>query len=119
MKTQITGRGMDLTDAIKDYATKKAEALNKFYNNGILRTEIVVGINSKHHAKGDMFFAEYKLQVAGTDLFASKSADTLYKAIDMIRDYLELEIKKHKMRQRVTEKEKKQRRQAKEYKIEL
>ncbi len=119
MKIQITGRGLDLTESIKDYITKKAESLNKFYNSKIVRSEVVVGINSRHHAKGDMFFAECKLQVPGKELFASKQADTLYKAMDLIRDYLEVELKKYKLKQRVTEKEKKQRRQAKEYEIEI
>ena len=119
MKIQITGRGIELTEAIKDYASKKTESLNKFYNDRVLRAEIILGINSRHHNKGNMFFAECKLQVPGKDLFASKQADTLYKGIDMIRDYLELELKKYKLKQRVTEKEKKERRKAKEYEIEL
>lgn len=119
MQIQITGKGMDLTEAIKEYASKKAESLNKFYNNRVIRAELILGLNSRHHTKGNMFFAECKLQVPGKDLFAAKQADTLYKAIDMIRDYLETELKKYKLKQRVTEKEKKQRRQAKEYAIEL
>ncbi len=119
MQIQTTGKGMDLTEAIKEYASKKADSLNKFYNNRVIRAEMILGINSRHHTKGNMFFAECKLQVPGKDLFASKQADTLYKAIDMIRDYLESELKKHKLKQRVTEKEKKQRRQAKEYEIQL
>ena len=119
MKIQITGRGIELTEAIKDYATRKTESLNKFYNGRVIRAEIILGINSRHHSKGNMFFAECKLQVLGKDLFAAKNEETLYKAIDLIRDYLEAELKKYKLKQRVTEKEKKVRRQAKEYEIEL
>lgn len=119
MEIQITGKGIELTDAIKEYASKKAEALNKFYNNRIIRTEIVVGINSAHHRKGDMFMAEYKLDVPGNNLFAKEQEENLYKAIDAVRDRLELELKKYKLKQRVTEKDKKISRGVKEYQIEF
>ncbi|MBP6859039.1 MAG: ribosome-associated translation inhibitor RaiA [Candidatus Magasanikbacteria bacterium] len=119
MKVQITGKGMELTEAIKEYATKKAEALNKFYNNRIIRAEIVVGINNAHHRKGDMFMAEYKLDVPGQNLFAVKQEENLYKAIDQVRDLLESELKKYKRKQRVSEKDKKVGRKNKEYQVEL
>lgn len=118
MQTQITGKGIELTEAIKTYADKKMAALNKFYNNKIIRAEIVVGVDSSHHLKGKKFFAECRLSVPGKDLFASKHEDVFYKAIDKIRDYLELELNKHKLKQRVTEKDKKISRANKEYKIE-
>ncbi len=119
MKIQITGRGIELTSAIKDYASKKAEALNKFYNDRIIRTEIILGLNSRHHRKGDMFFAEFKLDVPGKNLFAAKQEENLYKAIDAVRDYLETELKKYKLKHRVTEKDKKISRKNKEYHVEL
>ena len=118
MQTQITGKGIELTSAIKDYASKKVVALNKFYNNKIIRADIVVGVESDHHMKGKKFFAECKLDVPGKNLFASKQEETLYKAIDKIRDYLELELNKHKSKQRVSEKDKKIFRAQKEYKVE-
>lgn len=119
MQIQITGKGVELTEAIKNYVEKKMTALNKFYNNRIIRADIVVGVESIHHVKGKKFFAECKLEVPGKDLFASKHEDALYKAIDKIRDYLELELNKHKVKQRVTEKDKKISRKNKEYEIEL
>jgi ribosomal subunit interface protein len=119
MQIQITGKGIELTETIKEYAGKKAEALNKFYNNRIIRAEIVVGINSSHHRKGDMFVAEYKLDVPGNNLVAVKQEENLYKAIDAVRDLLEMELKKYKRKQRLSEKDKKLKRKAKEYEIEL
>lgn len=119
MQTQITGKNIDLTDAIKDYVDKKMSALNKFYNENIIRAEVVLGVNSDHHQKGDKFFAECKLDVPGKNLFALEEEDSLYKAIDKIRDYLELELKKYKLKQRVSEKDKKITRKTKEYEIEL
>ena len=119
MEIQITGKGIELTEAIKEYAAKKASALNKFYNNRITRTEVIAGINHRHSRKGDMFMAEFKLYVPGNTIFASKQEENLYKAIDAVRDYLELELKKYKLKQRVNEKDKKIARKNKEYRVEL
>lgn len=119
MQIQITGKGLELSEAIRDYVNKKMLALNKFYNDKIIRADAVVGVVSDHHQKGKKFFAECKLDVPGKNLFASKQEETLYKAIDKIRDYLELELNKHKVKQRVKAKDKKMSRQEKEYKIEM
>ena len=118
MRIQIMGKNIELSEAIKDYVNKKMTALNKFYNDRIIRADVVVGVSSDHHIKGKKFFAECKLDVPGKNLFASKQEDTLYKAIDKIRDYLELELNKYKSKQRVSEKDKKINRARKEYKIE-
>jgi len=116
MQTKINGRGIKLTEAIKSYAEDKIGKLDKFYNN-IIRANITVGMESHHHQKGEIFFAECRLEIPGNDLFASKTEKTLYKAIDKIRDYLELELKKHKVKTR--KKDKRKVRNDKEYTVEL
>jgi len=118
MQVTITGKSIELTEAIKDYAEKKIDSLDKFYDN-ILRAEVVVGLETRHHLKGKNFVCECKLVVPGKDLFATKEEANLYKAIDKVRDYLESELKKYKVKER--EKEKKLKRQARDskgYKVE-
>ena len=119
MQIQITGKSMDLTEPTKDYVNEKMLSLNKFYNEKIIRADVVLGVISEHHQKGKKFFAECKLDVPGKNLFAVKEDDNLYKAVDKIRDYLELELKKYKLKQRVNSKDKKTNRKEKEYKIEI
>jgi len=107
---------MELTDAIKDYIEKKIGTLDKFYDK-ILKADVKVGKESDHHLKGEIFICECKLDVPGVDLFASKNEKNLYKAIDKVRDYLEGELKKHKILQREKiKKDKRQVRAEKEYK---
>ncbi|MFA5062000.1 MAG: ribosome-associated translation inhibitor RaiA [Patescibacteria group bacterium] len=119
MQVIVTGKGLELTDAIRDYAEKKIGSLEKFYNN-IIRANVSVGVESHHHQKGSIFVADCKLEVPGKDIFASKNEKTLYKAIDKIRDYLESELKKHKVKERVkSKKDMRQVREEKEYKTEL
>ncbi len=118
MQVIISGKSIELTEAIKDYAEKKISSLEKFYDN-ILRAEVVVGLETRHHLKGKNFVCECKLVVPGNDLFATKEEANLYKAIDKVRDYLEAELKKHKVKQREKEKKiKRAVRKTKEYKVE-
>lgn len=95
----ITGKELDLTDAIEDYVTKKIGGLEKFFD-GIIRADVVVGEVSKRHTKGNDFFAECKLEIPGNDVFAKKEASNLYAAIDDLKDLLERELKKHKLKLR-------------------
>lgn len=117
MQIVIGGKGIELTDAIKSYVDKKISGLDKFYPN-IIRAVVEVGLDNHHHLKGDIFTAECKLEIPGNDVFASKNEKTLYKAIDKVRDYLEIELKKSKAK--THEKEKKDKRDvrtSKEYTI--
>jgi putative sigma-54 modulation protein len=116
MQIIISGKGIELTEAIKDYVEKKIGTLDKFYDR-ILKADVKVGKESDHHLKGEIFICECKLDVPGVDLFASKNEKNLYKAIDKVRDYLEGELKKHKILQREKiKKDKRQVRAGKEYK---
>ena len=115
MQVLITGKGVELTEAIKDYAEKKISGLDKCFDQ-ILRAVIVVGVETHHHLQGKIFVCECKLDVPGKDLFASKSEKDMYKAIDKVRDYLEVELKKHKVMLREKDKKDKRKvREAKEY----
>lgn len=115
MQVIITAKGIKLTDAIKDYAEKKIGALDKFYDK-IIRARIIVGVENRHHLKGEIFIAECRLEVPGNHLFASKNEKDLYKAIDKVRNYLEGELKKHKvMTREKAKKSKRQVRASKEY----
>lgn len=95
MQIIISGKGVDLTDAIESYVTKKINVLDK-YMEGIIRADVVLGMETKHHVKGDKFFAECKLEVPGNDLFYREVGSDLYAAIDEMRTRLEGELKKRK-----------------------
>jgi putative sigma-54 modulation protein len=115
MQILITGKGIELTPAIEEYVTKKVNGLEKFYNN-IIRAQVVVGVETHHHLKGDIFIAECKLFVPGHDLFVEKKEATLYQAIDVMREYMEKDLKKHKMKEREKFKQEKvEAREKKEY----
>lgn len=115
MHVIISGRGVDLTDAIETYVNKKISHLEKF-SSTIIRADVVLGKSTKHHNKGDIFFAECKLEVPGNDLFNRVDASSVYEAVDLLRDSLERELKKYKVKLKNVEKKKKRlTRSTKEY----
>lgn len=114
MQIIISGKGVDLTDAIEGYITKKVNGLDRFFT-GIIRADITVGEDIKRHHKGNLFFAEGKLEIPGNDVFVRKEAQSLYEAIDDMKDHLERELKKHKLKLRGGKKKKLTARANKEY----
>lgn len=99
MQIIISGKGVDLTDAIEDYVNRKMSGMDKFLPN-IISTSVVVGVETKHHLKGDIFYAECKIEAPGHDLFAKKTAATAYEAIDLLKNKIEGELKKNKLKTR-------------------
>ncbi len=89
--------------------------MEKFFT-GIIRADVVLGLETRHHQKGDIFFAECKLEIPGNDIFMKKEAGDLYGAIDELKSGLEMELKKHKDKLKGNDQKiKKARRSNKEY----
>ena len=53
---------------------------------------------SKHHRKGEVFFAEIVAMVPGKKLVAKATNENLFSAIREIKDEVEQEIKKYKFK---------------------
>ena len=103
MKINIKGTGIDLTEPIKTYATEKIESLDKFFDN-IQSADIDVGMQSHHHQKGKVYYAEVNLSVPGTMVRVVKESEDLYKAIDKVKDHLKVELDKMKEKKRARDK---------------
>lgn len=73
---------MDLTDAIKDYVNKRVSSLNKFAGNKDITGYVEVGKTTNHHKQGDVFKAEFDLNINGKKFFAMSEQSDLYAAID-------------------------------------
>jgi len=100
MKINLKGTGIELTDAITDYATKKISTLEKFLvrkNEGAV-FRIEVGKISKHHKGGDVFKAEVNVTGGGLDIYAVSEAEDLYAAIDLVEAEIQRELVQGKSR---------------------
>lgn len=91
MQITITGRHLDITSAIHDYATQKANKLAKYFD----RTQTIEVVACK--ADKLKFEVEMKVKADGTSPFVAKvSSEDLYAGIDLAVDKLERQLTDHK-----------------------
>ena len=94
---KIEGQNLELTPAIHQFIELKFGQLEKMtarYQPFDL--EIRVGKDSKHHAKGEIFFAEVNCILPGPSIHLRVVKDDLYSAIDLVKDRLKNQIAKRK-----------------------
>ena len=91
---------MELTEPLKVYIDDKIGGLEKFLqrfeNNGELLCEVEVSRMSKHHHKGDVFYAEAHVNLPGRRLRAKDHDFDARVSIDKVRSMLERDIEKFK-----------------------
>lgn len=97
MKTIIKSTKLEVTAAIKKYIENKMDMVEKYL--GDIKAincdfEVEKSVGGQH--KGEIFRAEVTLQVPRQVLRIEKTEKDLYKAIDKVKDHLELVIKKYK-----------------------
>ena len=94
MRIVISGRHLEITDAIRDYAEKKITRIKKYFEN-IVEMDITL---AAEHSKvdGKQHTADVLLFVNGSKIKAKATAIDLYAAIDQVHDILENQVVKHK-----------------------
>jgi len=97
MQMRIKATRLELTPAIRDYFQLKMDMIEKYL--GDIKAincdvEIEKSVGGQH--KGDIFRAEVNIEVPNKLLRVEKTESDLYKAIDKVKDHLELVIKKYK-----------------------
>lgn len=99
--TNIKSTNMELTSAISDYVNKRLSGIEKFVKNGEkIIAYIEVGKTTNHHKQGDVFRAEFNIEIEGTKFYTVTEKEDLYIAID--------DAKKEIVRQITSNKDRKQ-----------
>lgn len=97
MKIRLKGTHLELTEAIKNYVQEKMDSAEKYLGDvPVINCDFEVEKMLPGQHKGEVFRAEVNLQVAHELLIVEKTEEDLYKAIDKVKDHLELVIKKYK-----------------------
>jgi putative sigma-54 modulation protein len=95
MQIKVTGRGTEITPAIRDYALDKASKLEEFFSN-IQKVEVVI----EAHAIDDVEkrqMAEIRAWMAGKKVIQAKEAGRdAYAALDLVIQEAKRQIEKHK-----------------------
>lgn len=95
MDITVTGKHLEVTDAIRTYATSKASKLPRYYDR-VRNIEVL--IDKGDHKKQDV---EMIVHVDGRNPFLARVAgDDLYACIDQAVDKLERQLTEHKEKTR-------------------
>lgn len=89
MQVNITGHHLQVTPALRDYATEKLDRLKK-------RGDHITSINVILDVDKLQQIAKATIHVAGAELHARSEAEDMYSAIDALIDKLNHQITKHK-----------------------
>jgi putative sigma-54 modulation protein len=103
IKINVKAKNMELTEAIKDYISKKVTDLEKLLSNiekngGEVMVNFEVGKSTNHHKTGEVFHADCLINIDGKKFYYSSDKEDLYEAIDEIKQSLYEEIRRHKDR---------------------
>jgi putative sigma-54 modulation protein len=100
MTLDINGSKVDMTPSLKKYAEMKMGALARFVKhfekNAEARVYLELARSTKHHKRGDVFYAEATLRLPGKTLRAEHAHSDIRSAIDVVKSVLAEEIKKFK-----------------------
>lgn len=89
MKLDIRGRNIEITDALKDYTTKRLSKLEKYIEDA--RTaQVALSVEGESHK------VEVTIPLNGVILRGEVADDEMYSAIDLVVEKLEKQIEKHK-----------------------
>ena len=97
MQIRIKATNLELTDALRDYFQNKMNVIEKCLGDiQVINCDVEIEKAVGGQNKGEIYRAEVNLEVPRKLLRVEKTEDDLYKAIDKVKDHLELVIKKYK-----------------------
>ncbi len=94
MRTIVQGHGLEVTDALRDYAEKKVKKVEEFFGN-IQKAEVTLDFR-KIENKTRNNVAEITVWAAGKILRAADGASDMYAAIDQAMGKLDRQMEKYK-----------------------
>jgi len=99
MKIIIKTTNIKLSPSIHQYVEEKIGGLEKFlknFNPELIEAKVEIGKTTRGQRQGDIFRVEVNLSLNGKLLRAAQVEESLYAAIDSVKDELAREIKHYK-----------------------
>lgn len=91
MNLNITGHHVELTPAIREYASNKLERVIRHFDH-VTSVHVILSVDKLVQK------AEVTLRVKGKDIYADATDANLYASIDLVTDKLDRQVVKHKER---------------------
>lgn len=89
MQIVVTGRHVDVTEEVKDYAAGKADKLPRFYDR-VQAIEVILD------HEGDNFTVDMIVTAGKSNFIAHEAGPDMFALIDLIVDKLERQLSRHK-----------------------
>jgi len=98
MKVTVKATNLNLTPEIKRTIEKKIATLDKFipHINTPIEAFVEVAIETRHHKQGKIHYVEANIRVPGKIIRSEAREENIYKAINTVKDELQVLLKKHK-----------------------
>ncbi len=90
MQLSITGRHLDVTDALKEYVTSKITRLERHYDH-ITNVQVVLAVDKLTQRAEAIIHAGH-----GQEIFADAESEDLYAAVDALSDKLDRQLIRRK-----------------------
>ena len=90
MNLHLTGHHLEITPAIRAYATEKFEKIKRHFDNVVIDVNIILSVEKLQQK------AEATMHISGKNLFVECEDENLYAAIDLLVDKLDRQVRKHK-----------------------
>lgn len=100
MKITVKATNLDLTPEVKKAIEEKIATLDKFISHidPSIEAFVEVAVETSHHKKGKIYYAETNIKVPGRIIRAKAREENIYKAINTVKDELQVLLKKYKER---------------------
>ncbi|NMC27738.1 MAG: ribosome-associated translation inhibitor RaiA [Syntrophomonadaceae bacterium] len=95
MRMEIRGRNIEITDALKDYTTKRLAKLDKYLDEARI-AQVALSVEGEKHKEMHKVEVTIPLNLNNLLLRGEVSADNMYAAIDLVVEKLDKQIEKHK-----------------------
>jgi putative sigma-54 modulation protein len=90
MNLHLSSHHMEITPAIRGYATDKFDKLKRHFDSVVIDVNIILSVEKLKQK------AEATMHVSGKNLFVECDDENLYAAIDMLVDKLDRQVRRHK-----------------------
>lgn len=91
MQLNLTGRQLEITPALGDYARDKLGRITRHFDQ-VIDLHVVMGVEKHEH------HAEATVHASGKTIHAEATGADMYAALDVLVDKLDRQILKHKER---------------------
>ena len=101
MKVSIKTTNFKLTPGVRKAVEEKISPLDRFipHIKVPLKAFVEVGLINRHHQKGDIYYAEVNINLPGRIIRSEAKEESVYKAVNTVKDELQLLLKKYKKKQ--------------------